>query len=130
MFVDASALVAILTGEPERDALLGKLEQATFRATSAIALYETSHALARKVSMERVRALEKVEAFIRDADIELLAITGTAGAIAVRALARYGKGSGHPAGLNMGDCFSYAMAREAGVPLLYKGDDFARTDLA
>jgi len=59
-----------------------------------------------------------------------MTITPEIGEIAIAAMARYGKGRGHPAQLNFGDCFSYACAKAAGVPLLYVGDDFSKTDLA
>jgi ribonuclease VapC len=129
MFVDASALVAILAAEPERAAFLRRLEDER-AVTSAIAIFEASHAVARKLSLDLRRAREEVDAFLREAEIDVIPITAVIGEGAVDAARRYGKASGHPAKLNMGDCFSYAMARDAGLPLLYKGDDFARTDLA
>lgn len=62
--------------------------------------------------------------------IDLVPVTAAHLELAREAHARFGKGTGHPAGLNMGDCFAYALARERGAPLLYKGGDFAQTDLA
>ena len=130
MVVDASALVAILTGEEDRNELLRRLEAVPSAAVSAVVIYEATHAVARKGNLDLRQAFDLVETFVRQADLEVVSITREAGRAAIDASARYGKGSGHPARLNMGDCFSYALAKSAGVPLLYKGDDFARTDLA
>lgn len=130
MFVDASALVAILASEIGSDDLLDRLEAASDRFTSAIAVYEAVLALCRK----RHNAVDVVQAdlmaFLSAAEIRLVAIPPEAAMQAIAAFARYGKGTGHPAQLNMGDCFAYAMAKIHTAPLLFKGDDFARTDLA
>ena len=67
--------------------------------------------------------------FIQEAGGVEMPITSAIGAVAVRAMARYGRGTGHPAKLNFGDCFSYACAKSAGVPLLFKGQDFIHTDI-
>jgi ribonuclease VapC len=72
----------------------------------------------------------EVREFLTEAGIDTRPITPDIGEAALAALARYGKGMGHPAQLNLGDCFAYAMAKRHGVPLLYKGDDFSHTDLA
>lgn len=130
MFVDASALVAVLTGEPEREKFLGALQLAKRCSTSAIAIYEASHAVARKTGIGLTKARELVVRFADELSIEVQPISRADAFMAIDASDRYGKGSGHPARLNMGDCFSYAMAKRSGLPLLYKGNDFARTDLA
>ena len=75
-------------------------------------------------------ARAEVAEFLERAGIDVVPIDRVAGDIAIDAHARYGKGSGHPARLNLGDCFAYAMAKQHGVPLLYKGADFSQTDLA
>jgi ribonuclease VapC len=72
--------------------------------------------------------LREVEAYIRPLEIEVIAIAPTMVAAAVEAYQRFGKGR-HPAGLNFGDCFAYACARHLDMPLLFKGDDFSRTDI-
>jgi ribonuclease VapC len=69
-------------------------------------------------------------AFLRDAVIEVASIGEGTSILSLDVFAKYGKGRGHPARLNFGDCFAYAMAKQHGVPLLYKGDDFSQTDLA
>ena len=131
MFVDASALVAILGSEPEEADLTVRLLGATTRLTSPVALWEAAVALVRKAAPQRVdveHMLADVEAFISETRITVVAIGGLEARLALDAQSRFGKGR-HPARLNMGDCFAYACARSHGVPLLYKGDDFVHTDL-
>jgi ribonuclease VapC len=129
MFIDASAIVAILANEPDRNAIADRLDLAERRSSSTVALFEAVLAMARRTgSLERARLVvadfvERLEIVVEPVDYALLPDL-------VDAHRRYGKGSGHPARLNMGDCFSYAMAKRAGLPLIYEGDDFARTDLA
>lgn len=130
MFLDASALVAILTREPERERFLTILDLAEGATTSTVALYETALAVSRKTETSRRHSYQLARQFIREVGIEVEPILEAHAALAISASDRYGKGTGHPARLNMGDCFSYAMAKRAGVPLLYKGEDFANTDLA
>ncbi len=74
-------------------------------------------------------ALEKLDHLLADLGVEIVPFAHDEAAAAVQAYRRYGKGSGHPAGLNFGDCFTYALAKLRGEPVLYKGDDFSRTDL-
>lgn len=71
-----------------------------------------------------------IDAFLREAEIEIVPIAGDEARLAIQAFADYGKGRGHPAQLNLADCLSYACAKGRGVPLLYKGNDFSHTDLA
>lgn len=130
MFVGASALVAILTSEVGSDDLLDRLEAASDPFTSAIAVYEAVLALRRKRQTSADVVQADLTAFLNAAGIRLMAGPPEAGMQAVAAFTRYGKGTGHPAQLNMGDCFAYAMAKIHAAPLLFKGDDFARTDLA
>jgi ribonuclease VapC len=130
MFVDASALAAILLREPEADAFLEKIERADIAVTSPIAVYETVLALMRETGLSRIVAEEQVRSLFRAAGISVVPLTDEIGRAALDAFDRYGKGRGHPAQLNLGDCFAYGAARVMGVPLLYKGADFAGTDLA
>jgi ribonuclease VapC len=130
MFVDASVLVAILTMEPDAKALTARLEGGRGLFTSPVAVFETVTSVARKSRLPADRVMQRVQSFLDDASIETRAINEKTGERAIEAYVRYGKGSGHPSRLNLGACFAYAMARQHGVPLLYKGDDFARTDLA
>jgi ribonuclease VapC len=84
----------------------------------------------RERANSRREAQQAVERALRVANIEIAPITHEIGDLALEAFEKYGKGRGHKAQLNMGDCFAYACAKSLGVALLYKGDDFARTDLA
>jgi ribonuclease VapC len=130
MFVDASAIVALVSREPDHESLAARLDEAGAGATSAIAIYEATTAIVRKSELSVGRALALIGEFLRRAGIEVLPIDEEAGRLALVAFERYGKGRGHPAKLNLGDCFAYAMAKQHGVALLYKGDDFLLTDLA
>ena len=130
MFVDSSALVAILLGEPEADKLADQMssEHAPL-ITSPLAIFETVAAVMRVKQISAAAADVRVRAVLTAAGIEVVAIDDAASHAALDAFERYGKGRGHPAQLNMGDCFAYALSRLHGVKLLYKGNDFARTDL-
>lgn len=128
MFVDASALTAILSDEKDAYELLARLQKAADRITSPLAVWETVIAVARNLGLEIAEAHDAVEAFLRLAEIEVVPVSPETRTIAIEAYARFGK-SRHPAALNFGDCFAYAGARLARMPLLYKGDDFPRTDI-
>lgn len=129
MYVDASALVAILANEPERGDFIKAITSADIRITSVVSVFETSLAIS-ALTGSSASALSEVMRLIEAAGIEVRsAEPDLLGELCI-ARDRYGKGSGHPAKLNMGDCFSYATAKQAGVSILYKGNDFAHTDLA
>jgi ribonuclease VapC len=128
MFVDASALVAILASEEEADALLSRLQQAETRHTSPMAIWETSLALGRQRQIAPTDAFQQVTDFLRLLPVKIEPVDREAAELAVIAHQRFGKGR-HSAGLNFGDCFAYACARQLGMPLLYKGDDFSKTDI-
>lgn len=128
MFVDASALVAILTAEPESSVLLDCLDVAMTPLTSGIATFETVVAVARKKAIPVADAETEVDAFIRIAGLRVVSISAAESALALTAHARFGKGR-HPARLNLGDCFAYACAQAHGVPLLFVGDDVPRTGI-
>lgn len=125
--VDTSALVAILLNEPERHAFLDCIESYGSTLVSVCSLVE-ARMVAHGRGGERLVAL--FEALIEALGIEVAAVTAEQAGVAHLAFIRYGKGSGHPAQLNFGDLFSYALAKVRGAPLLFKGDDFARTDIA
>lgn len=129
MIVDASAIVAILAREPEAEDLAARLSSAVELLTHPISLYEAVVAIARTndITVEAARA--DVYEFVANADLRVMALDAVTAAEASKAFSTYGKGR-HPARLNMGDCFSYAVAKLRGMPLLYKGEDFAQTDLA
>ena len=129
MYVDASALVAIIVGEPEAQAMgLAIRDSRTGRVTSPMAIYEATLGVARVLSCPVSRARQLVVGLLAAATISVTAIEDRHAGTALEAHARFGKGR-HPAQLNMGDCFAYAVAAEAALPILFKGDDFTQTDL-
>lgn len=130
VFVDASALCAILLDEPERNAFKLRIADADEAMTSPLAVFETVLAVSTRRKVSRADARRDVDDLTAAGSVRIVPITREIGALALDAHDRYGKGGGHPAKLNMGDCFAYACAKAHGVPLLYKGDDFACTDLA
>ena len=129
MFVDASAIVAILTREPETDAMADLLDAANSAITSPIAVFEAVLGICRKrrASVEEARGV--VREFLELARIELIPVGAREAQTALEAFSRYGKGRGHPAQLNLGDCFAYAAAKNYQTSLLFKGEDFNRTDI-
>lgn len=129
MFVDASAIVAILAGEPEATRFADALDRAEQRITSPIAVFEAVLGLCRVRHATVEEAEADVAEFLRLADITCRPITAQDAHQALVAFARYGKGRGHPAQLNLGDCFAYAAARGHDLPLLFKGNDFTQTDI-
>ncbi|MDP4027039.1 type II toxin-antitoxin system VapC family toxin [Methylobacterium sp. NEAU 140] len=129
MFVDASALTAILAGEPDAPALVARLQQARQRLTSPLAVWETTIALARILDLPLPEAQQAVRDYLALATIQVVAVSPKAADGAIEAFDRLGKGR-HPAGLNFGDCFAYACARSYRMPLLFKGNDFALTDIS
>jgi len=130
MFVDASAIVGILTDEPEAGSLIDRLERSSSPITSAIAVFEATLGLRRKLHVSVEEAELDVADFLAAARIELVPVSEKAATTALSAFSRYGKGCGHPAQLNMGDCFAYAVAWDNRVSLLFKGNDFSKTDIA
>lgn len=128
-FVDASVLVAILGEEPDHERHAADLDAVGQKITSAIAIWEASVALAR-ITATSFRAAERdVRAFLTAQKVTVVPLDEREATYALDAHDRFGKGR-HPARLNMGDCFAYACAKAHDARLLYKGDDFARTDLA
>lgn len=129
MFVDASALVAILAQEPGFVELGGRLHAAPAKSTSGLAVFEAVMAVARLKGLTIAAAEAYVRDFLQVARIEVVPITDAEAREALAAFARFGKGQGHPAQLNMGDCFAYACARTRQAELLFVGNDFSRTDI-
>lgn len=125
MVIDSSALVAVMLGEPERSAYSQAIISRPVRLAGAATLLETTIVvLARKGEP----GVAELNAFIRNASIETASFTAEQLVLAIDAFRRFGKGR-HPASLNFGDCFSYALAKATGEPLLFKGDDFSKTDI-
>jgi len=129
MFIDASAIVAILTREPEADTLADALEGARLPITSPIAIFEAVLGICRKRHASVAEAQEDVLEFLGTASVRTVSITVKEAETALDAFSRYGKGRGHPARLNLGDCFAYAVAKNYRTALLFKGEDFDKTDV-
>lgn len=129
MFVDSSAIVAVLTGEDDADLIADRIEKAAAPVTSPIAIFEAALGICRKRHMTVEEARGDLHEFLELAGIETVGISPADADMALLAFSRYGKGRGHPAQLNMGDCFAYAVARTRDIPLLYKGNDFSQTDI-
>ncbi len=129
MFVDASAIVAIITREPEADVLADALDAGTSPITSPIAIYEAALAIHRKRQGGVDAAQADVDRFLQLTGTRVVPVSLEQARGALQAFALFGRGNGHPARLNMGDCFAYAAARVAGCSLLFKGRDFIHTDI-
>lgn len=129
MFVDASAIVAILTADPDADALADVLESARSPITSPIAVFEAALGLRGKRHASVAEAREDVLEFLRIAGIRVVSLSGGDAETALDAFARYGEGGSHPAQLGLGDCFVYAGAKNYRTTLLFEGDKFGKTDI-
>jgi ribonuclease VapC len=127
MIIDSSAIVAILQQEPEARMFSESLEKADVCRMSAATFVETAIVIDSKHNSVLSR---KLDGLFKDAEIKLAPFDDVQARIAREAYRDFGKGSGHPARLNFGDCFAYALAKAAGEPLLYKGADFSHTDVA
>ena len=125
MVVDTSALVAILLGEPDAERFARALSAAPVRLISAVTRVELSFVIEGRKG-ETGRA--DLELLLRDGGFDVVSVTPQQATIAIDAFRRYGSGR-HRAGLNIGDCFSYALAVATDHPLLFKGNDFIHTDL-
>ena len=125
MIIDTSAFLAILQDEPDRRSFTEAIAAAAVRRTSAATFLEASMVLEARYGADGVQRLDML---IESAGIQVVEVDLVQARVARRAFADFGKGR-HPAGLNYGDCFAYALARRLGEPLLCKGGDFSRTDL-
>jgi ribonuclease VapC len=128
MFVDASAAVAIIADEADREALRLKLKNQRRRIASPIVAYETSLALGRLKAIAPLEALDLFSEFTKIYAIVQVSIEPRITRVAMQAFENFGKGR-HKSQLNMGDCFAYACARVHRVPLLCRGNDFIHTDI-
>ena len=126
MVIDTSAIVAIIFHEPERSSLREIVEREARLVISAVTLHETSVVVVGK-KRDTLAALE-VDNFLRTFAVEIVAADADGARAAREAYFRYGKGY-HPAGLNLGDCFSYSLAKTRDEPPLFKGNDFLKTDI-
>ena len=125
MIIDTSAIVAILNDEPERRAFNEAIERSDICLLSAASFLEASIVIENNRGYEGLRDFDL---WMATAGIELAPVDADQAQIAREAFRQYGKGR-HPAALNFGDCFSYALAKAAGFPLLFKGEDFTKTDI-
>jgi ribonuclease VapC len=125
MIIDTSALVAILYGEPEARDFVERVHGADVCRISVANHVELSMVVESQLGSNGMR---QTEAFLRRAGVVVEPVTIEQGDLARQAFLDFGKGR-HKAGLNFGDCFAYALSRATGEPLLFKGDDFARTDI-
>lgn len=128
MLIDASALTAMLTDEQDAHELLSRLQTASTRVTSPLAVWETTIAVGRILGLSVSEAGAAVEDYLKLTNIVVIGVAPESRSLAIEAYDRYGKGR-HAAGLNFGDCFAYACARHEGLPLLFKGNDFPLTDI-
>jgi ribonuclease VapC len=125
MVLDTSALLALLLDEPEAEAFRTAVEDDTTRMVSAATLLETALVIEARKGEPGGRELDSL---IHKAEMVVVAVDAEHVSEARRAYRRFGKGR-HAAGLNFGDIFAYALTRTSGEPLLFKGDDFAKTDV-
>ncbi|BCK76637.1 uncharacterized protein conserved in bacteria [Acetobacter aceti NRIC 0242] len=127
--VDTSAVIAIFRQEPEAADFATRIGNDDDPVISAATVVEASLVLRGLKQISPTRAEAWLDEFIRIAGMRIEPVTPEQAALARDAHIRFGKGTGHPAGLNYGDCFSYALAKAMGAPLLFKGEDFTRTDV-
>jgi ribonuclease VapC len=125
MIIDTSAIVAILNDEPERRAFNEAIERSDICLLSAASFLEASIVIENNRGYEGLRDFDL---WMATAGIEHAPVDADQAQIAREAFRQYGKGR-HPAALNFGDCFSYALAKATGFPLLFKGEDFTKTDI-
>lgn len=127
MIVDTSAVLAILLDEPERAEFTGRLSESRQTSMSAASFVEAAVVIDARGNPVLSALFDE---FIDTAGVVVEPVSVEHARIARQAYRNYGRGSGHPAALNFGDCFSYALAKVRREPLLFKGDDFAKTDIA
>jgi len=126
VIIDTSALIAILRAEPDADDMAHAIERAQHRRISAANWVETAVVI--DGSRDPV-ASRRFDELVQIAELQVEPVTHDQARIARDAYRDFGKGSGHKAGLNFGDCFAYALAKSTGETLLVKGNDFGHTDI-
>jgi ribonuclease VapC len=127
MVIDTSAVLAWLKQEPERERIVAALEAHPFCRISAVSLLE-AHIVVR--AREHPTMLGKLQRFLEEIGAVVMPFDERQARLADTTFQRYGKGQGHPAQLNLGDCAVYALAKAMGEPLLFVGNDFSQTDIA
>jgi ribonuclease VapC len=126
LIADTSAIIAILRAEEDASDMAHAIEAAQVRRISAASYLETAVVI--DASRDPV-ASRRFDELVETAELRVEPVTDEQARIAREAYRDFGKGSGHKAGLNFGDCFAYALAKSTGEPLLFKGDDFGHTDV-
>jgi len=126
MILDASAILAMILAEPGSQDLIRRVGESPVVAVGAPTLVETAMVLSSRLKRDPRPLLNE---FLREAEVEVIPFTRDHYDVALDAFARFGRGR-HAAGLNFGDCLTYAVARISGMPLLFTGRDFSKTDLA
>jgi ribonuclease VapC len=127
MVIDTSIMVAVILKEEGYEELIFKMAEAEARYLSAANYLEASVVLLRR----RGEGVElDLDRLIYELEIVIIPVTAVHARIGRQAYLEYGKGMMHPAHLNLGDCFSYALSKQLGEPLLFKGDDFSKTDVS
>ncbi len=130
MIVDASAIIAILFEEAEAPDCMMALQADSLRLISAVNYVEAGTVMAGRIKEgDRREAIADLDEFLAEFRIEIAPINENLARAAMKARVEYGKGFGTRGGLNFGDCFAYALAKQHSAPLLYVGDDFALTDV-
>ena len=126
MVIDSSALIALLLGEPEMADFVAAIAAASTRLVGAPSYLETAIVMLARSGPD---AQERVDRLLGELSVQIVPFTHDQAVTAIAAYRQYGKGSGQPAGLNFGDCFTYALAKLKGEPVLFKGNDFSQTDI-
>ncbi|MEQ1930899.1 MAG: type II toxin-antitoxin system VapC family toxin [Parvularculaceae bacterium] len=129
LIIDTSALAAILLGEAAADSLAACMASADARALSAANYLELGIVMAGKDAVSARTAAKAVDRFLAASDVAVTPVSEAHARTALEAHLKFGKGRGHRARLNFGDCFAYALAKALGAPLLFVGEDFAHTDI-
>lgn len=126
MIIDSSAVIAILVREPERESFLRQIRSDRSSKISVASYVEAGIVVDSRRDPSMSRAVDRL---LRTLSVTVAPFTPEQARIARQAYRDYGRGSGHPAKLNFGDCLSYALAAETGEPMLFKGNDFIHTDV-
>jgi ribonuclease VapC len=124
--VDSSAIMAILKREEDARQIAERLSSAEAKFLSAATYMECGTVVVRRYGSEGLSVMQDL---VHALKLEIVSLTSDQANLGIGAFFRYGRGSGHPAKLNFGDCFSYALAKTRNLPLLFKGNDFSHTDI-
>jgi ribonuclease VapC len=126
MVIDSSALIALLLAEPEADGFVAAIAGTSSRLVSAASYQETAIVMLARSGPDSQAKLDRL---VAELSVAIIPFTRDQAMLAITAYREYGKGSGHSASLNFGDCFTYALAKLNDEPVLFKGNDFSRTDI-